>query len=412
MRFVSTMALGVALALGGSAFVAVQPALAKKAEKEAQPNLSKPVREALGPAQTALAAGDIATADAKLAIAAAAATTPDDKYYTSVIQLQIAQKTNDEARQKTAIDAMIASGGAPASMLPALYQNQGALAYKTKNYPLAEQAFGRLAELSPANSENLISLAEIQNLNKHPVEAVATAEKAIAAKKAAGEPVPDAWYARALAMAYDGKMVEPSIRLGKAYAQAMPTPDNWRSALRIFSELTKLDDQQQLDVMRLQRAAKALKGEADFYEYANTAYDRGLPGEAKAVIDEGIATKMLSGTNKAIAEVRTLANGKVAADRGSLPASATRARSAADGKPAFSTANAFLGYGDYAQAIELYRLALQKGGIDVDAANTRLGIALALSGQKDAAATAFAAVTTGPRGQIAQYWTIWVRQQA
>ena len=241
---------------------------------------------------------------------------------------------------------------------------------------------------------------------------MATAEKAIAAKKAAGGPVPDAWYARALSIAYNSKMAEPAVRLGKAYVEASPTPDNWRSALIIFRDSSKLDDQQLLDLMRLQRAAKALKGEADFYEYANTAYDRGLPGEAKAVIDEGIATKMLSGSNKAIAEVRTLANGKIAADKGSLPSSATRAKSAADGKPAFSTANAYLGYGDYAQAADLYRVALQKGGIDTDAANTRLGIALAMSGQKEAAVTAFGAVTVGSRAQIAQYWTIWVKQRA
>ncbi len=370
------------------------------------------MREALGPAQTALTAGDIPTAEAKIAVAAAAATTTDDRYYVSVLQLQVAQKTNDQAKQKAAIDAMIASGGAPAEMLPTLYQNQGALAYQAKNYPLAEQAFGHLAEISPNNAENLISLAEIQYLDKHPAEAIASAEKAIAAKKAAGGPVPETWYARALSMAYENKMAEPAIRLGKAYVEAAPSPDNWRSALTIFRDSSKLDDQQLLDLMRLQRAAKALKGEADFFEYANTAYDRGLPGEAKAVIDEGIATKMLNGTSKSITEVRTLAGGKVVADKGSLPASATRAKSAADGKPAFSTASAYLGYGDYAQAAELYRLALQKGGIDTDAANTRLGIALAMSGQKDAAVAAFATVTTGSRAQIAQFWTIWVKQQA
>ena len=60
MRFVSTMALGVALALGGAAIVGVAPASAKeKAEKPGKgPNLSKPVREAVVAAQAALAKGD------------------------------------------------------------------------------------------------------------------------------------------------------------------------------------------------------------------------------------------------------------------------------------------------------------------------------------------------------------------
>src|SRR3546814_20008795 len=65
-------------------------------------------------------------------------------------------------------------------------------------------------------------------------------------------------------------------------------------SLIIFRDTGKLDDQATLDLMRLMRAAGAMKGEADYYEYANSAYMKGLPGEAKAVIDEGIAKKMLN----------------------------------------------------------------------------------------------------------------------
>ncbi len=76
-----------------------------------------------------------------------------------------------------------------------------------------------------------------------------------------------------------------------------------------------------------------------------------------------------------------------------------------------NTADAYLGYGDYAKAAELYKLALTKGGVDASTANTRLGIALARSGQKDAALQAFGLVT-GARKPIADYWTIWLNQQA
>ena len=65
--------------------------------------------------------------------------------------------------------------------------------------------------------------------------------------------------------------------------------------------------------------------------------------------------------------------------------------------------DAYYGYGQYAEAAELYRAALQKGGEDPDLVNIRLGAALALAGQRAEAETAFRAVTGGPRAELAQY---------
>ena len=76
-----------------------------------------------------------------------------------------------------------------------------------------------------------------------------------------------------------------------------------------------------------------------------------------------------------------------------------------------NTGNAFLGYAQYAEAADMFRAALTKTGVDADTANTRLGIALALAGQKPAALQAFGAVTAGKRGEIARYWALWLNQQ-
>ena len=71
-------------------------------------------------------------------------------------------------------------------------------------------------------------------------------------------------------------------------------------------------------------------------------------------------------------------------------------------------ADAYFSYGQYAQAAELYRAALQKGA-DANLANTRLGAALALAGQRAEAEAAFRAVT-GPRAELAQFWLLWLSQ--
>ena len=58
------------------------------------------------------------------------------------------------------------------------------------------------------------------------------------------------------------------------------------------------------------------------------------------------------------------------------------------------------GHGLYAEAAELYRAALQKGGEDPNLVNTRLGAALALAGRRPEAEAALRAVT-GPRADLA-----------
>src|SRR3546814_17833849 len=95
-----------------------------------------------------------------------------------------------------------------------------------------------------------------------------------------------------LAIAYDAKRMDLAVPASLDLVSAYPSADNWRDSLIIFRDTGKLDDQATLDLMRLMRAAGAMKGEADYYEYANSAYIKGLPGAAKAVLDEGIARKM------------------------------------------------------------------------------------------------------------------------
>ena len=78
---------------------------------------------------------------------------------------------------------------------------------------------------------------------------------------------------------------------------------------------------------------------------------------------------------------------------------------------ALKVADGYYGHGDYAKAADFYRLALEKGSIDANLANTRLGMALAMSGQRPAAEAAFKAVT-GPRADLANFWLLWLSSRA
>jgi hypothetical protein len=70
-------------------------------------------------------------------------------------------------------------------------------------------------------------------------------------------------------------------------------------------------------------------------------------------------------------------------------------------------ADVYAGYRDYAKAADLYRVALQKGGVDANLVNTRLGIALAMGGQRADAEAAFGKVA-GVRAPLANLWRAWL----
>jgi len=90
---------------------------------------------------------------------------------------------------------------------------------------------------------------------------------------------------------------------------------------------------------------------------------------------------------------------------------ATERKAAPDAKKAMVTAEAYYGYGDYAQAADLYRTALTKGGVDKDLANLRLGMSLLGAGDKAGATAAFNAAG-GVQAPVAKLWLTYLAQKA
>ncbi|MEA3039939.1 MAG: hypothetical protein QOE79_2452 [Sphingomonadales bacterium] len=420
MNSVSRFALAVALTLGGASLVA-GPAFAKKdpPAPAAQPatgtrtyNLTKEERAALAPAQKAVTAKDWAAAQAALPAAQAAAQGPDAKYVVGQFILQIGIGTNNEAMQAQAVDALIASGGAQPSEMPNLYRNQAALALRATppNPGKAEAAYAKLIELVPNDPDTLVNLAKLKNDLRKPQEAVALLDRAIDTKRAAGQPVDETWYKYGLKIAYDNRLGPQAVKFSRGLVSAYPTKENWRDSLLVYRDYGNLDAAGKLDLLRLMRVSKALAGERDWYDYAATVNDAGFPGEAKAVLDEGVALHMVDPKKQAFAEILRLSSARIVGDRASLTGESARAMAAATGASALKIGDAYYGYGDYAKAIELYRAAQSKGGVDPSTVQLRLGMALAMSGDRAGAETALRAVT-GSRADLAAYWLAWLNQR-
>lgn len=402
--------------LAGAALVAT-PAIAQKkndkaAAAPAPPKLTKGVAVALSEAQKLQQAGDNAGALTKITEAEAVpGLTADDTYMINALRLNSAIGMKDNALIEKSLSAMIATGKVSADNLPKFLKTVGSLALERKDYQTATKAFEQLVQMNPNDSEAIIGLAELYYAQKQSAKAVDSITQAIKVTKAAGQAAPESWYRRRLAIAYDGKQ-GPAVQASALdLVAAYPNAVNWRDAIIITRDsYPSLDDQTELDFLRLQMATGSLAGERDYVEYADTALSRGYPGEASAVVAEGIRKNVLVASKPLVAELKKTADGKVPADKASLPGLEKDIK--ANPKIALVTGDAYFGYADYAKAASLYKQAVGAANVDQATANLRMGMALAKSGDKAGAAKAFQAVSGGPREALAKYWLAYLNQAA
>jgi tetratricopeptide (TPR) repeat protein len=102
-------------------------------------------------------------------------------------------------------------------------------------------------------------------------------------------------------------------------------------------------------------------------------------------------------------------NSRASISNGSpLPVYEKEAGAAANGAKAAQTADAYLASGNNAKAVELYGMALTKGGVNTDEINLRLGTALVHLGRRDEAKAAFAKVSGAPLADVAHFWALWL----
>lgn len=400
---VSSIALAVTLALGAV------PAIAQTAAPM-QPrvlNLTGAERRALSALQTAAAGQDRAAQDAALAAARSAAQGADARYALGNLQFQIGRARGDANMQTQAIDALVASGVPQGAELAPLLSAQAARAYSANDLHGADRLLTRAVELQPNNAAIVADYAQYKaRLGDRPA-AVAQFQRAIELQRAAGQPVPEAWYRRALAIAFDGRLAPQGIIFAQGLAAAYPSPLNWRDALLAYIQLGAPDPALDLDIRRLQRASGGLTGERDYVEFARTLNTAGASAEAKSVLDEGVERAMILPSEAAVAALIRQVNPRAATQRAGLAAARTRALAAAEGAAALAAGDAQYGAGNFAEAAELYAAALQKGGQDANLVNCRLGAALARAGRRPEAETALRTVT-GARAGLAGFWLAWL----
>lgn len=409
---VSKLAMVAALALVAMPFFTEAGAQQNKQEKQQpQVRLSREETAAIQPLQQAVRAQNWEAANAALAAAQAAAQQPAARFEVGRLQFQIGAGTQNQQLQQQAVEAMLASGAAPASVVPTLLGARANYAIQANDYAAADQYLTRLIEVEPNNVERLTQAAEVKIHLQRNAEALALYQRIIQVSEAANQQPTQQILRRTLALANDQRNAELVQQLTQRLLRTYPSPESWLSALVPLRNAAVQDAALGLDVRRLMRVAGAFPRSGDYVEFADRLNRAGQPGEAKAVLEEGIARGTVNANDPDVRQMLTTARARATEDRAGLQGLRTRAMAAPTGREARIAGDTFYAHGEYAQAAELYRAALQKGGEDANLLNIRLGASLANARQTAEALAAFRAVT-GPRQPLAAYWVMWLERPA
>jgi hypothetical protein len=408
-KSVARLALAVALASGMALGVTATPAFAKdKPEAKAEGN-SKAFAEAYAPMQKIVndPAGNFAAAKAMVPTVQAAVQTAADKNALGMALINLGGKLNDIPLQKQGVQLALDSGLASPQQVGVFHYYLGQWAFNDKNYAEARTQLQAAVQAGHTEGDPEAMIAETYFGQQQGAQGLQVLSGLIQKRTAAGQQVPENWYRRGLKVAYDSKLAPQAAEFAGMLVQKYPTPDNWQAALQVVNAVGQLDEDGQLDLLRLMRLSGGLKAQHDYLAYAVDADPMKLSNEVVTLLDEGLKSGALSATDANVQKLKATAQGRLAINKGAIDEIAADAEKAPTGRIAVISGDHYYSFGDYGKAAEMYQLAVTKGGADSNLARVRLGMAQVRQGQLDAAKATLGQVT-GPRAAVAKMWLAYV----
>jgi tetratricopeptide (TPR) repeat protein len=362
---------------------------------------------------TAISGGRRGPQDAALAAARSAVSSPAGRQMLARYELELGGRRGDNAMRARALDELIASPLTPRARLAGHLAVRGDVAYQLGDLETAGRVWARLLEIDPNDADILSNLAQVRQAQNDATGAAALLERAIAARAATAQPVSEIWYRQRMSVAYQGRLVRPTIAAAQSLVTTFPTARNWRDALVVYRQLVAPQDGFEIDLLRLMRAVGAFARASEYQRLAQLLTRAGAAAEAKAVLDDGLARGHLNARESPTREIIVEVDRAIPRDRSRLDA--MRAQAPAGD---LSLADSLAGSGRQAEAAARYRDALQRPGVNAAEVNIRLGMALLLAGERAQAEAAFRQATTdaaaiaqpGRYADLAQFWLAWLAQ--
>ena len=392
-----------------------QPKSRKEREAAEAPkaDYSKEFRKLAGPVQTAINEKKWAEVLAALPELEAIPTpTLDDKKAIATWRLQATQGVGDQEAFAAAIEAFLAAGYAEPENVGAMHRQLAAHYSAKKDNAKTLENFQKFVDATPdVQPDELETLGRLQLQAAQNAEACQSFGRAIDATKGKGEKPKEMWFQ--LRDRCFIELKDDTSRLANLESLVVEYPDKeyYSRIVAIYQAQSKDDRTVMLNAYRVAVSDPdgGLATVGAYLSYADTALVAGSPGEAARALERGMKEGIVptAGTNQ---QQLTQAKAAIASDKKSLPGEAASAAKNAKGEVDVKVGLGFYSTGDYAQAVEVIRRGIAKGGVSrLDDANLLLGASLFELGKRDEARAAFeaakaAAPAGSPLGRIAVLW--------
>lgn len=404
----------LALALAGSAhfgFAAVaSPAAAQEKQEDGNSEAFAKLYEPVAAIANSVD-GDYAGAKAQLPPVLAAIQTPSDRFLAGNLALLLGNKLTDPVLQRKGLELMVESGRADPAQLGQLQYFVGSLAYDAQDWAAARTAL-QAATAAGYVDENVPGLiAESYFKEGLSAQGLDYLKGMIETRAAAGQQIPESWLLRGLKVAYDARLGDKATEWSVLLVEHNPTEQNWLQALQVVRAVNGLEEEAQLDILRLMALTDTLSQRREFESYIQAADPRIMANEVARVLEAGVQKGVFAPGDAYYDEVKSVVDQRAPADRAEAPTLAAEARSSGQPRDAQSAGDVLFSLGEFAQAEEMFKLAIDNGGTNRDQLLTRIGIAQVRQGKLDEARTTFGQVS-GARQAVARMWTAYIESRA
>ncbi len=379
------------------------------AQEALRPALGKPLEAA----KSYLASRNCARAMASVRAAdAVGGKSAYESFVTEEMRGAVAQQCGDTATASRTYQQMLDSGRVSGAEAQRLMLAEVSMAYTQRNYANVVYWAERYIKSGGTDPNVRTFLIQGYYLQGKYAEAGQLQSQQIAAAQKAGQRPTE----NQLQLLYNCQQhtndAAGSLRTMYQLLYYYPKPDYWLNVIDNLRRKPGFSDRLTLDVDRLQLALGLIKTAADYMEMTELALQVPLPGEAKAIVDQGYTAGALGTGTEAPRQqrLRDLVQRTYDSELKALPAAATAAANEHDGNHLVAVGAEYVSYGQYDQGLALMQQGIQKGGLDhPEDVKLHLGLAYLKAGRKPQAVATLRSVDGREgAGDLARLWLLYL----
>ena len=389
-RLLTAALLATAVAVGGTAvLLPAGSAYAQDKKKDAPKGdaVSAEMGKPLQAAQEALKAKKYKDALAALqqAEAAKADKTPYEQFVLVQMRAAAYAGMQDYPNLVKALEAMNDSGRLTQEQQLQQTVTIAQLQYQLQNYDKAIETINKYYAAGGQDQQLNLLKGQAYFLKNDFANSAKTLQTVIKAQEAGGRQPDEQLLQTLMSAEYKQNNAQGTAAALEKLVTYYPKPDYWTDLVTFTQKKPGFSDRLTLDVYRLMMATNTMTRPGDYMEAAQLALQAGLPGEANAIVEKGMATKIMGQGADADRHRRMLdlATKQAAEDQKTLAQNEKEAANQPNGIALIKLGEAYASYGQYDKAVAMMQQGLAKGGLkNPDDAKLRAGVVMLQAGKR------------------------------